>query len=106
MSVIPYSSFQQDFRTEKVVGKGNCATVTQVYSTLEKKCFAHKLIVSSKDDDISQALNEVEALIAIDDIQLTTVHPSLYSFTTIIYTSIEELATLNLASFLTSAKKP
>ena len=106
MSVIPYSSFQQDFRFEKVVGKGNCATVTQVYSTLEKKYFAHKLIVSTKDDEISQALNEVEALIAIDNIQLTSVLLLPFSCTTTIYISAERLATLNLALSSTSVIRP
>ena len=34
MSSIPYHTFEKDFKFEKNLGQGNCATVSQVYHIL------------------------------------------------------------------------
>ena len=49
MSAIPYQTFQQDFRIDKQLGKGNCATVSLVHHLPESRTYALKLVVSPKD---------------------------------------------------------
>jgi len=57
MSAIPYSTFEQDFKFEKNLGQGNCATVAQVYHKVDKQNYAHKKIIVPTNEELTQAFN-------------------------------------------------
>lgn len=44
MSAITFQTFERDFRYEKLLGKGNYATVTQVLHLVDNRKYAHKCI--------------------------------------------------------------
>jgi serine/threonine protein kinase len=73
MSAIPYNSFKQDFSFVKNIGKGNCAVVNQVYHKIDKKSYAHKQISAQSSEDVSQAINEIEVVIGLDEEKVTRV---------------------------------
>lgn len=46
MSNIPVNVFDQDFKFQRMLGKGNYASVSEVYHVLDKKKYAVKQIIT------------------------------------------------------------
>lgn len=67
MSNIPTSTFDQDFKFQRLLGKGNYATVSEVYHVLDKKKYAVKQIIVDSTEEMAQALNEIEVLKILED---------------------------------------
>lgn len=73
MSNIPASSFDRDFKFHRLLGKGNYASVSEVYHLIDKKKYAVKQILTQSTEEMAQAMNEIEVLKSLEDENITKV---------------------------------